>query len=75
MAGSPAIRAGNLGTVTSDNRFTLAVDDITSLAIGDKLKIGAEIVTVTDIAAGSGTTGTLVTRAVDGTSQDKISSH
>ena len=73
-AGSPAIGAGgSLGTVTADNGNTLTVNNTTFLAVGDLLRIGSEIVQVTAITSGSGTSGTLtVTRAQDGTTQANL---
>ncbi len=76
-AGSPAIGTGGiLGTVTADNGIALTVSNITFVSVGDALKIGTEIVQVTAITPGSGTTGTLaVLRAQDGTVQTNQASH
>ena len=77
VPGSPAIGAGvALGHVnsTGDSGSTLlAVDNVTYVATGDYLRIGAEVVLVQSITAGAGTRGTLtVLRHQMGTSQGSL---
>jgi hypothetical protein len=77
--GSPATGpGGSLGHVTAtgdSNGTTLAVDNITFIAVGDSLKIGSEIVLVTAVTAGTGTAGTLtVLRHQGGTTQSNLDS-
>ena len=74
-ATNPAIGAAtSLGQVATDNGGTsLSVDNITFIAAGVYLQIGTEIVLVTQVAPGTGKSGTLnVERAQYGTTQTSL---